>query len=363
MKIMEYRFLGRTGVRVSAMCMGCMTFEPGGVDERTAFKMLDRYVDAGGNFFDMADNYPGVEELFGRWLKKRPDRSRFVIAGKVRFPTGKGPNEVGLTRKHIMESVENSLRKTGSGYFDLYQCHCWDLCTPLEETLRTLDDLVSAGKVRYVGCSNFAGWHIMKSLGVSEKHGWVSFASVQSQYSLLERSPEWEILPVCREHGVSVNAWSPLAAGWLTGKYSRDKIPPPGSRMARIASTRKEWDKVLAAGLNAQIPHPTRIKSEQEYQELIRKNEGERRWRVIDAVGDVAKARGKTHAQVALAWLLAQPGVCSAVIGASSIEQLDENLGCLGWGLSNNEIGWLNTVSDPGLPYPHDFFAKYGVWR
>lgn len=360
---MEYRFLGRTGMRVAALCMGCMTFEPGIVDEKTAHRMLDLYVDAGGNFFDMADNYPGVEEIFGRWLKTRSDRNWFVIASKVRFPVGDGPNQVGLTRKHMLDSVESSLRKIQTDYLDLYQAHCWDHLTPIEETLRTFDDLVTSGKVRYIGCSNFTGWHIMKSLSISDFNKWIRFSSVQSQYSLMARSPEWEILPVCREHGVSVNAWSPLAAGWLSGKYKRNSPPPAGSRMARVATTQEEWEKIINGAMNAQIPHPTKVKAEQEFQELMQNQETERKWHIIDAVGDVAKTRGKTYSQVALAWLLAQAGICSAVVGVSSLAQMEENLGSIGWELAKEEIDWLNKVSDPGLPYPHDFLSSYGQWR
>ncbi|MDD5673771.1 MAG: aldo/keto reductase [Chitinivibrionales bacterium] len=360
---MEYRFLGKTGLRVSPLCLGCMTFEPGGVDEKTAHAMLNAYVEAGGNFIDMADNYPGVEEVFGRWLKKRGDRRLFVIASKVRFPVGQGPNDVGLSRKHILDSLDATLRKTGAEYIDLYQCHCWDPCTPIEETLRTLDDAVRAGKVRYIGCSNFTGWHIMKAFAESEKRGWVRFEAVQSQYSLLIRSPEWEIIPVCKEHGIAVNAWSPLAAGWLTGKYSRDKPPPTGSRMARIAKTPEEWEKILQMDVGSQIPHPTKVQSERKFRELSHTHESERRFRIIDAVGEVARTHGATHGQVALAWLLTQPGICCAVIGASSLDQLNENFCFDRVQLSEKEKEWLLTVSDPGLPYPHDFFAKYGIWR
>lgn len=363
---MEYRFLGKTGMRVSALCMGCMTFEPGMVPEDLAHKMLDHYVELGGNFFDMANNYPGVEEVFGRWLKNRPDRDRFVIASKVRYPVGDGPNDVGLSRKHMMKQIDESLKKIGTDYLDLYQAHCWDHITPIEETLSTFDALVKSGKVRYIGCSNFTGWHIAKSQAVSEKHNWVAFVSVQAQYSLMTRSAEFEIIPASIEHRVSVNCWSPLAAGWLSGKYHRDKMPPEGSRMARVAKTKEEWEQILSVGVDTQIPHPTKLKSEEEFRELMQKNENERRWRIIDAVGDVAKVHGKTHSQVAFAWLLAKPGVCSPVMGVSSLEQMDENLGSLGLRISTEEMNWLNKVSDQGKSYPHDFLEKYGYtapWR
>jgi aryl-alcohol dehydrogenase-like predicted oxidoreductase len=362
---MDYRFLGRTGLRVSAICFGCMTFEPGytNIDEGLAFKLLDSYVEAGGNYFDMADNYPGVEEIFGHWLKSRGNRKNYIIATKVRFPVGNGPNDVGLTRKHIIDSLENSLKKIGTDYVDLLQAHCWDQITPIEETLRVFNDLVAMGKVRYVGASNFSGWQMAKSLSVSNMHDWVSFSSLQIQYNLLTRSPEWEIIPACEDYGVSITSWSPLAAGWLTGKYQRDQLPPSDSRMAKIAKNKEEWDKILKVGVSSQIPHPTQIESEEEFQKLCREQETERRWRVIDAVGDIAKARGKSYAQVALAWLLAQPSVCAPIIGVSNLAQLADNLGALGWKLEENEIEWLNRVSNPGLPYPFDFFKKYGVRR
>lgn len=361
---MQYRFLGKTGLRVAALAMGCMTFEPGMVDEDTAFRMLDAYVDAGGNFLDMANNYPGVEEKFGKWLASRGGRSQHIVATKVRFPIGPGPNDVGLTRKHILDSVEESLRRTGTDYIDLLQLHCWDFVTPIEETLRALDDLVRAGKVRYAGCSNFLGWHVAKATALCQTKGYAGLASIQTQYSLLCRSPEWEIIPACIDGGVSVNVWSPLAAGWLTGKYKKDALPPEGSRMVRAAATQEEWDAILRAGLNTQIPHPSRAAAQKDYEAQTAQRETDRRWRVIEAVGDVAAAHGCSHAQVALAWLLAKPGVCSPVIGASSIAQLQDNIGSLEIRLASAEMEWLDKVSDPGRPYPLDFFDQYGIpWR
>lgn len=358
---MQYRFLGRTGLRVAALCMGCMTFEPGMVDEETAFKMFDYYVEAGGNFFDMANNYPGVEQLFGRWLALRGNRNQHIIATKVRFPIGSGPNEVGLTRKHIIDSVEESLRRIGSDYIDLLQLHCWDFVTPIEETLSVLDDLVHSGKVRYTGCSNFLGWHVMKAISASRINGYVSFASIQTQYSLLCRSPEWEIIPACIDAGMSVNAWSPLAAGWLTGKYKKDAMPPEGSRMARTVESQEEWDAVLCSGLSDQVPHPTRVIALHSAEATARQLNDDQRWLVIEALGDVAAAHGCSHAQAALSWLLAKPGVCSPVVGASSLKQLTGNIESLNVKLSVNEIEWLNRISDPGKPYPLDFFDKYGI--
>ena len=181
------------------------------------------------------------------------------------------------------------------------------------------------------------------------------------QYSLLARSPEWEILPVCREHNVSVTAWSPLAAGWLSGRYAREAPPPPDSRMGRIAKTKEEWDRILQVPVHTQVPHPTRLKSEADFQAMVEVKTLDHRWRIIEAVGNVAKSHGKTHAQVALAWLLAEHGVCSVLVGAKTPMQLDENLGADGLKLSDESLEWLNRVSDPGLPYPFDFFRRYGI--
>jgi aryl-alcohol dehydrogenase-like predicted oxidoreductase len=282
----------------------------------------------------------------------------------VRFPVGPGPNDVGLTRKHIMDGVENSLRRLQTDYIDLYQAHCWDFVTPIEETLRAFDDLVTSGKVRYIGASNFTGWQIATALADSAAHGWHRFASLQTQYSLLCRSPEWEILPACSFYGVAVTAWSPLAAGWLSGKYQRDRLPPAGSRLADAAKTVEEWENVLRVGVNATIPHPHKLAEHEVFAQQIAEIESARRWQIIDAVGDVAGAHGATHAQVALAWLLTRPAGVIPMVGANRPEQLAENLGSLELALTAEEIQWLDRVSDPGAPYPLDFFNQYGIpWR
>jgi aryl-alcohol dehydrogenase-like predicted oxidoreductase len=360
---MEYVFLGRTGLKSAALGLGCMTLGHG-VDEATGFGMLDRYTEVGGNLFDVADNYGVAEEVVGRWLQARGLRSQRILCTKVRFPVGDGPNDVGLTRKHILDGVENSLRRLQTDYIDLYQAHCWDFVTPIEETLRVFDDLVVSGKVRYIGASNFSGWQITRALAASEVHHWTRFATLQSQYSLLCRSPEWEILPACADGGVTVTAWSPLAAGWLSGKYQKDALPPKGSRLADAAETEEEWQNVLRVGVNATIPHPRKLKEEEVYQKAISEVESDRRWRILDAVGEVAKAHDKTHSQVALAWILARPVKIIPIIGVSRVEQLEDNLSSLEVKLGKEEIDWLNKVSDPGAPYPIDFFNQYGIpWR
>lgn len=360
---MEYRFLGKTGLRVAELGMGCMTLE-NGFDENLGHRMLDRYVDAGGNLLDVADNYPGAEEAVGRWIKSRGQRSQYVLQSKVRFPVGSGPNDVGLTRKHILDGVENSLRKLQTDYLDVYQSHCWDFVTPIEETLRVFDDLVSAGKVRYIGASNFTGWQITKAVAVSDANRWVRYASLQSQYSLLCRFPEWEIIPACLEAGVSVTAWSPLASGWLTGKYKKDALPPRGSRLAEAVETEEDWANILSVGVNATVPHPHKLKQEEVYQKKVNEIESDRRWRIIEAVGDVAQKHGKTCSQIALAWILNRPEKITPIIGATKMEQLEDNLGAAGIRLADDEMEWLNQISDPGNPYPLDFFKQYGIpWR
>jgi aryl-alcohol dehydrogenase-like predicted oxidoreductase len=227
---MEYKRLGATGLKVSELCLGCMTFGRE-ADEATASKILDKFIDAGGNFLDTANVYAAgaSEEILGRILRER--RSSLVVATKVRFNAnifiGKpvGPNEIGLSRGHIMAEVERSLKRLQTDYIDLYQVHSWDFETPIEETMRALDDLVRQGKVRYLGCSNFTAWQLMKSLWVSDKHGLARFDCLQPQYSLISREVEREILPLCRSEGVGVIPWSPLGGGFLTGKYRAGQKP------------------------------------------------------------------------------------------------------------------------------------------
>jgi aryl-alcohol dehydrogenase-like predicted oxidoreductase len=222
---MEYRKLGQTGLMVSELCLGTMTFG-NEADEQTSKRITDRFVEAGGNFVDTANVYSrGVsEEITGRVI--RDYREDVVVATKFRFPMGEGPNDSGASRKHIISACEASLRRLDTDYIDLYQIHCWDSSTPIEETLSALDDLVRAGKVRYIGCSNFTGWQIEKSVRVSEREGLARFDCLQPQYSLVVRDIEHEVLPVSREEGLGVIPWSPLAGGFLTGKYSREDAPP-----------------------------------------------------------------------------------------------------------------------------------------
>jgi aryl-alcohol dehydrogenase-like predicted oxidoreductase len=329
---MEYRFMGRTGLKVSELCLGTQTFG-WGADQPTAHALADRFVEAGGNFFDTSNIYNEgqSETMLGSWLKSRRHRPQLVIASKVFFPVGDGPNDTGLTRKHIFEQIDSSLRRLQTDYIDLYQMHCWDASTPLEETLRALDDLVRAGKVRYIGASNYTPSQLTRAIMLSDMRGWVRFDCLQPEYSLLVRSTEWELLPLCRSEGIGVIPWSPLAGGWLSGKYRRGQPPPPGSRVGRA----DRWD------------------------DLPEQRESERTWEIIDALIEVSEALGKTPAQVALNWLLRQPGVTAPIMGARTLAQLGDNLDSVGWTLSADELAKLDAASHIPLPSPHNFIARY----
>ena len=334
---MRIRLLGRTGLKVSEICLGTMTFGgvPGGrrvpgADESESLKILQAYLDQGGNFIDTADGYADgrSEEILGRGLKGR--RDAVVLATKVFFPAGAGANRKGLSRKHILEGIEASLRRLQSDYIDLYQVHCFDSHTPLEETLAALDALVRQGKVRYIGCSNFGGWQLAKALGVSALHGYARFDCVQPQYSLVCRPIEREVLPLCRAEGVGVIAWSPLAGGFLSGKYRSGEGAPQGSRLADSDPSMRTW---------------------------VERNFTERNFRILRALEEASERLGKTLSQTAVAWLLAMPGVTSAIIGARNLTQLQENLGAGDWDFPAEEWKKLDEVSALPIEYPQDFQA------
>ncbi len=330
---MNQRFMGRTGLKVSELCLGAMTFGRESTEE-VSVQMLNHFVEAGGNFIDTADVYSqGVsEEIVGRWLKGKR-RDDFIIATKVRFRMGDQPNEVGVSRKHILSGVEASLRRLGTEYIDLYQVHCWDSATPLEETLSTLDTLVRAGKVRYIGVSNYSGWQLQKAIDLSRCNGWEAFTCLQPLYNLLDRSTEWELIPVCLNEGLGVIPWSPLRGGWLSGKFRRGmERPPEGTRI--------------------------KTATEQGWSENWNKYANERTWRVLDEVFRIADELGKTPAQVALNWVLQQPGVTAPIIGARTMEQLTDNLGATGWLLSAEQKACLDEVSAIEPPYPYDFIVR-----
>ena len=325
---MEYRYLGRTGLRVSELCLGAMSFGRES-DEPTSRAMLDRFVELGGMFIDTANVYSAgrSEEILGRWLASR-DRDDFVIATKVRWGTGHGANDVGLSRKHIVRAVEDSLRRLGTDYIDLYQIHAWDPATPIEETLATLDSLVRSGKVRYLGASNVLGWQLQKAVDVAKQHDFEVFASLQPLYNLLDRTIEWEQLPVCAQEGLGVLPWSPLRGGWLSGKYQRGMTQPPQNTRIEMAE-KHGWSEKFTNYAN------------------------ERTWSVIDELLAVAKELGHTPAQVALRWVAQQHGVTAPIIGARNLTQLDDNLGSVGWSLDAESLQRLTKVGAEPYPYPY----------
>ena len=331
---MKYRILGRTGLKVSELCLGTMTFGDNFfniavVDQSSANQMVSRAIDAGINFFDTADvySYGRSEEVLGQTLKELGiNRDQVVVATKVRSPmseaasAGTGDlNNVGLTRRHIFAAVDQSLRRLGTDYIDLYQVHGWDNLTPIEETMRALDDVVRMGKVRYLGCSNWAARHLMKAQVMCEAHDWASFVSLQAYYSLVGRDLEYELLPLCREENLAVLPWSPLSGGFLSGKYRRDSPTPEGARRSSF-----DFPPV----------------------------DTERGFDAIEVLDRVATERDASIPQVALAWLLAQPGVSSVIVGANKMSQLEDNLKAAEIQLSAADIDLLSATTAPRPMYP-----------
>ena len=330
---MQYRYLGRTGLKVSELCLGAMTFGRESTEE-DSIQMLDCFLETGGNFIDTADVYSqGIsEEILGRWLQGKT-RDDLVIATKVRFPMGPGPNDLGLSRKHILSGVEASLRRLQTDYIDLYQVHMWDPGTPLEETLDALHQLVRSGKVRYLGASNYAGYQLQKAIDLSRQMGAEAFSCLQPLYNLLDRSFEWELMPVCEAEGVGVIPWSPLRGGWLSGKYRRGMAgPPPDTRIEE--AEKQGWSESWALYAN------------------------ERTWHVIDTLLGVATDVEKTPAQVALNWLLQKPTITAPIIGARTMAHLEDNLGASGWSLTSEQVTRLDQASAQPLPYPYESLAQ-----
>jgi aryl-alcohol dehydrogenase-like predicted oxidoreductase len=332
---MEYRYLGRTGLKVSELCLGTMTFGAA-TDESTAHRMLDRFVEAGGTFIDTADVYSaGVsEEILGRWLK-RQSRDDLAIATKAYGDMGSGPNDGGTGRKHLLSAVEASLRRLQTDYIDLYQTHVFDDATPIEETLSTLDGLVRSGKVRFLGASNYAGWQLQKSIDLARQHGWEPFACLQPLYNLLDRETEWELVPVCQGEGVGVIPWSPLRGGWLSGRYTRDMAGPPDSSRADKEADEGGWPEAWDVYAN------------------------DRTWAVLDEVRAVADETGRTPAQVALRWLMQQPGVTAPILGARTPDHLEDNLGAADAPLDPEHIERLTAASDVRKPYPSGLLDRF----
>jgi aryl-alcohol dehydrogenase-like predicted oxidoreductase len=330
---MEYRTLGRTGCAVSTLALGTMTFGAE-ADQDSSHAQLDRFVEAGGTLVDTADVYAGgtSEEILGSWLSDRPAdvRDRVVLATKGRFPMGDGPNDLGLSRRHLAAALDASLRRLGVERVDLYQVHAYDPWTPLEETLTFLDDAVHAGKIHYVGLSNFTGWQLQRAVDLAEFRGLTVPCTLQPQYNLLVREIEWEIVPAAEANGLGLLPWSPLGGGWLTGKYRRDERPTGATRLGENPDRGVEG--------------------------YDRRSRVERTWDVVDAVREVAEGRGVSMAQVALAWLVDRPAVTSVILGARTLEQLDDNLGAAGLHLTSEETARLDAASDPS---PADY--PYGI--
>jgi aryl-alcohol dehydrogenase (NADP+) len=325
---MEYRNLGGTGTIVSAQCLGTMTFGRE-TDENDSHAQLDRFVDQGGNFVDTADVYASgrSEEIVGSWLAARTGmREQVVVATKGRFPMGDGPNDAGLSRTHLSRALDASLRRLGVEAIDLYQAHAWDPLTPIEETLAFFDDAVRAGKIRYAGVSNFVGWQLQKAALLAGEAA--PIVTLQPQYNLLVRDIELELVDVCLNESIGILPWSPLGGGWLTGKYGRDERPTGATRLGENPDR----------GMEAYGP----------------RNAEERTWRIIDAVRQVADDRGVSMSQVALAWVAGRPAVTSVILGARTLEQLDDNLGAADLRLSDKETELLDDASAPAVAdYPY----------
>ena len=326
---MEYRRVGSSGFRVPALSFGTATFGGttdffkawGSTDVKQATRMVDICLEHGVNLFDSADVYSkgAAEEILGAAIKGR--RNQVLISTKATFPTGDGPNDYGSSRWHLIEAVDAALTRLGTDHIDLFQLHGYDAWTPVEETLSTLDTMVRAGKVRYIGCSNFSGWHLMKSLMTADRYGYPRHIAHQAYYSLIGRDYEWELMPLGIEQGVGAIVWSPLGWGKLTGKIRRDRPPAAGSRAKEIAGTGPEVSD-------------------------------ERLFKVVDVLEEIAREVGKTITQVALNWLLQRPTVSSVIIGARNEEQLIQNLGATGWSLSTQHVARLDGVSTLTPPYP-----------
>ena len=327
---MEFRLLGGSGFKVPALSLGTGTFGGsndffkawGDTDVKGATRLVDICLDAGLNMFDSADIYSDgmAEEVLGKAITGR--RDRVIISTKATFRAGSGPNDVGSSRHHLLKACEGSLRRLGTDYIDLFQLHGFDAQTPIEETLGTLDDLVRAGKLRYIGCSNFSGWHLMKSLAISEKYGLSRYVAHQAYYSLVGREYEWELMPLGLDQKVGAVIWSPLGWGRLTGKIRRGQPVPKVSR------------------LHATADYGPPVADEYLY-------------RVVDALDGIAKETGKSVPQIALNWLLQRPTVANVIIGARNEEQLRQNLGAVGWNLTPEQVAKLDAASASTLAYPY----------
>ncbi len=326
---MEYRYLGASGFRVPVLSFGTGTFGGNGdffkswgnTDVAGARRLLDICLDAGVNMFDSADIYSkgAAESILGEAIKGRP-RDALIISTKATFRFGDGENQVGSSRFHLVNSLDAALRRLGTDYIDLFQLHGFDARTPAEEVLSTLDGFVRAGKIRYIGVSNFSGWQLMKSLAVADRHGWTRYVAHQAYYSLVGRDYEWELMPLAKDQGVGAVVWSPLGWGRLTGRIRR----------------------------GAPLPEVSRLHGDQGPPVPL-----EHLYAVVDALDEVAAETGKTVPQVALNWLLQRPTVSTVIVGARNEEQLVQNLGAVGWSLSPEQMGRLDAASAVAKPYPY----------
>lgn len=326
---MEHRRLGHSGLRVPAFSFGTASFGGGNdffrgfgsSDANGAARLVDVCLDHGVSMFDSADAYSDglAESILGQAIKGK--RKRLLISTKATFPIGDGPNDYGSSRQHLVEAVDAALTRLGTDHIDLFQLHGQDLNTPVEETMATLDQLVRSGKIRYVGASNFSGWHLMKSLACSDRHGQARYVAHQVYYSLLHRHYEWELMQLAKDQGIGAVVWSPLGWGKLTGRIRRGTPAAPGTRAFDIAHTGPKVDD-------------------------------ERLFRIVDALQAISSDTGHPVPQVALNWLLRRPTVASVIIGARSEEQLVENLGALGWSLSSAQAAALDLASEEPAPYP-----------
>jgi aryl-alcohol dehydrogenase-like predicted oxidoreductase len=339
-----YVFLGRSGLKVSNLCLGTMTFgenqygRPGNTAEDESHRIINRYTEWGGNFLDTANVYGrGISEsIIGKWLERQP-RDNFVIATKVRGqmdPTG-NVNNSGLSRRHITDSIDRSLQRLHTDFVDLYQTHMYDDAVDIEDTLRTLDDLVRVGKIRYIGVSNVTGWQLQKLVGTIQRLGLNPIISFQQQYSLLVRESELEPFQVCKSAGIGVLPWSPLKGGALTGKVRRGVTPTEGRVGWMAEREAKGQGSVLTGG---------------QYDDKT--------FNIIEAAEAIGKKHGRTTSQVSLRWLLQKDVVSSVIFGATSLAQLDDNMGANGWSLTEEEMKQLDDLSTPNTPYPYEFVAR-----
>jgi aryl-alcohol dehydrogenase (NADP+) len=327
---MDYRTLGSSGTIVSSQALGTMTFGAE-ADEATSHTIIDTFIEHGGTFLDTADVYSSgeSERIIGAWLAAHPtEAEQVVLATKGRFPMGDGPNDLGLSRRHLSRALDASLGRLGVEQVDLYQMHAWDALTPIDETLRFLDDAVAAGKIVHYGFSNYLGWQLTKAVHVARAHGWSAPVTLQPQYNLLVRDIEHEVVPAALDAGIGLLPWSPLAGGWLSGKYVRDEPPKGATRLGENPTRGMEaWQA---------------------------RNDDPRTWQALEAVQSIAEAHGASASQVALAWLGAQPAVTSVILGARTVEQLVDNIGAVDLDLSSDELDRLTTASAPRVDsYPY----------